>query len=131
MHAAIWGGVRLADILKMQGIPYRTLETDTGGRFVEFISVDYMKVHKMKYLQDSWKMLQKCCEPICDFQKKLGWLGSFDNRMFFHIFPISQESPDEPFKSSIPLIHATTPRADILIAYEMNYEVSLDSNAFP
>jgi len=42
--AAIWGGVRLADLLKMQGIPYRTLEAGTGGRYVEFISVDYMKV---------------------------------------------------------------------------------------
>ncbi|KAG0604546.1 hypothetical protein M758_10G179200 [Ceratodon purpureus] len=75
LGTAIWGGVRLADLLKMQGIPYRTLETDEGGRHVEFISVDYMK-----------------------------------------------DAPDEPYKSSIPLIHATTPRADVLLAYEMNYE---------
>lgn len=59
MHAAIWGGVRLADFLKMQGIPYRTLETDTGGRFVEFISVDYMKVHEVftRFLNDATEML--------------------------------------------------------------------------
>lgn len=44
--AAVWGGVRLADLLKMQGIPYHTLETEEGGRHVEFISVDYIKVQK-------------------------------------------------------------------------------------
>nr|PNR62050.1 hypothetical protein PHYPA_000474 [Physcomitrium patens] len=80
----IWGGVRLADVLKMQGIPYRTLETGEGGRYVEFISVDYMK-----------------------------------------------ETPDEPFKSSIPLIHATTPRADVLLAYEMNYEDIPREHGYP
>lgn len=32
----------------MQGIPYRTLETGEGGRYVEFISVDYMKVQKLE-----------------------------------------------------------------------------------
>ncbi|XP_073389067.1 sulfite oxidase isoform X1 [Physcomitrium patens] len=68
----------------MQGIPYRTLETGEGGRYVEFISVDYMK-----------------------------------------------ETPDEPFKSSIPLIHATTPRADVLLAYEMNYEDIPREHGYP
>lgn len=34
-----------------------------------------------------------------------------------------QEENGGPYKASIPLLHATTPEADVLLAYEMNGKV--------
>jgi sulfite oxidase len=34
-----------------------------------------------------------------------------------------KEEEGGPYKASVPLLHATTPEADILLAYEMNGKV--------
>jgi len=34
-----------------------------------------------------------------------------------------QEENGGPYKASIPLLHATTPEAEVLLAYEMNGKV--------
>lgn len=41
---ATWGGAKLCDALKLVGIEYNTKMTSSGGRHVEFISVDQCKV---------------------------------------------------------------------------------------
>ncbi|GJN40051.1 hypothetical protein PR202_gb29217 [Eleusine coracana subsp. coracana] len=37
---ATWGGAKLSDVLQLVGVPYHTEITPTGGKHVEFISVD-------------------------------------------------------------------------------------------
>jgi sulfite oxidase len=41
---AIWGGAKLCDVLKLVGIEYNTKMTSSGGKHVEFISVDQCPV---------------------------------------------------------------------------------------
>ncbi|TXG54868.1 hypothetical protein EZV62_020124 [Acer yangbiense] len=74
---AVWGGAKLADVLELVGIPKQTSVTKSGGKHVEFVSID------------------KC-----------------------------KEENGGPYKASIPLSQATDPEADVLLAYEMNGEVS-------
>ncbi|KAL6125237.1 hypothetical protein ACLB2K_073296 [Fragaria x ananassa] len=73
---AVWGGAKLADVLELVGIPKFTGATKSGGKHVEFVSVDRCK-----------------------------------------------EENGGPYKASIPLIQATSPDADVLLAYEMNGEI--------
>nr|GEW36545.1 sulfite oxidase [Tanacetum cinerariifolium] len=40
---AIWGGAKLADVLELVGIPKLTSTTPSGGKHVEFVSVDRCK----------------------------------------------------------------------------------------
>ncbi|XP_010250746.1 PREDICTED: sulfite oxidase isoform X2 [Nelumbo nucifera] len=81
---AIWGGAKLADVLELVGIPKLTKSTPSGGKHVEFISVDMCK-----------------------------------------------EENGGPYKASIPLIQATNPEADVLIAYEMNGEPLNRDHGYP
>ncbi|XP_021627524.2 sulfite oxidase [Manihot esculenta] len=75
---AVWGGAKLADVLELVGIAKWTSTTKSGGKHVEFVSID------------------KC-----------------------------KEENGGPYKASIPLNHATSPEADVLLAYEMNGEKRL------
>nr|GMC95327.1 sulfite oxidase [Ipomoea batatas] len=43
---AIWGGARLADVLELIGIPKLTSMTPSGGKHVEFVSIDKCKEEK-------------------------------------------------------------------------------------
>lgn len=43
--SAVWGGAKLADVLELVGIPKLTSSTKSGGKHVEFVSVDRCKVH--------------------------------------------------------------------------------------
>ncbi|CAN1273441.1 Sulfite oxidase [Linum perenne] len=84
---AVWGGAKLADVLELIGIPKFTAATKSGGKHVEFVSID------------------KC-----------------------------KEENGGPYKASIPLIQATNPEADVLLAYEMNGEgffMQKDYKMFP
>ncbi|EYU45405.1 hypothetical protein MIMGU_mgv1a0105441mg, partial [Erythranthe guttata] len=72
---AVWGGAKLADVLELVGIPKCSHATPSGGKHVEFVSID------------------KC-----------------------------KEENGGPYKASIPLIQATNPEADVLLAYEMMEE---------
>ncbi|XP_048337146.2 sulfite oxidase isoform X2 [Ziziphus jujuba] len=81
---AVWGGAKLADVLALIGIPKLASSTKTGGRHVEFVSVD------------------KC-----------------------------KEENGGPYKASIPLIQATNPEADVLLAYEMNGETLNRDHGYP
>ncbi|XP_043704206.1 sulfite oxidase isoform X2 [Telopea speciosissima] len=84
---AVWGGARLADVLELVGIPKLAATTPSGGKHVEFTSVD------------------KC-----------------------------KEENGGPYKASIPLKQATSPEADVLLAYEMNGEgffMQRDYKMFP
>jgi sulfite oxidase len=40
-----------------------------------------------------------------------------------------KEEEGGPYKASVPLLHATTPEADILLAYEMNGKVYSTASA--
>ncbi|KAF8377994.1 hypothetical protein HHK36_029327 [Tetracentron sinense] len=40
---AIWGGAKLADVLELVGIPKLTTTTTSGGKHVEFVSIDICK----------------------------------------------------------------------------------------
>lgn len=40
---AVWGGAKLADVLELVGIPYLTCTTQSGGKHVEFVSIDKCK----------------------------------------------------------------------------------------
>ncbi|KAM3286822.1 sulfite oxidase isoform X1 [Capsicum chacoense] len=40
---AVWGGAKLADVLELVGIPYLTSITQSGGKHVEFVSIDKCK----------------------------------------------------------------------------------------
>ncbi|KAA3459453.1 Sulfite oxidase [Gossypium australe] len=75
---AVWGGAKLADILELLGVPKLTSSTQSGGKHIEFVSIDKCQV----------------------------------------------EENGGPYKASIPLSQATNPEADVLLAYEMNGEVS-------
>ncbi|KAJ0111480.1 hypothetical protein Patl1_03022 [Pistacia atlantica] len=44
--SAIWGGVKLADVLELVGIPKYTSVTKSGGKHVEFVSIDKCKEEK-------------------------------------------------------------------------------------
>lgn len=81
---AVWGGAKLADVLELVGVPKLTHTTHSGGKHVEFVSVD------------------KC-----------------------------KEENGGPYKASIPLIQATDPKADVLLAYEMNGVVLNRDHGYP
>ncbi|CAI9111578.1 OLC1v1011835C2 [Oldenlandia corymbosa var. corymbosa] len=81
---AVWGGAKLADVLELVGIPKLTKSTPSGGKHVEFVSID------------------KC-----------------------------KEENGGPYKASIPLIQATNPEADVLLAYEMNGEPLNRDHGYP
>ncbi|XVF60035.1 hypothetical protein PTKIN_Ptkin08bG0010500 [Pterospermum kingtungense] len=40
---AVWGGAKLADVLQLIGIPNLTSSTQSGGKHVEFVSIDKCK----------------------------------------------------------------------------------------
>ncbi|GMI68334.1 sulfite oxidase [Hibiscus trionum] len=40
---AVWGGAKLADVLELIGIPKLTSSTQSGGKHVEFVSIDKCK----------------------------------------------------------------------------------------
>ncbi|TMX05914.1 hypothetical protein EJD97_000048 [Solanum chilense] len=40
---AVWGGAKLADVLELVGIPYLASITQSGGKHVEFVSIDKCK----------------------------------------------------------------------------------------
>ncbi|CAN4079104.1 unnamed protein product [Withania somnifera] len=40
---AVWGGAKLANVLELVGIPYLTSITQSGGKHVEFVSIDKCK----------------------------------------------------------------------------------------
>lgn len=40
---AVWGGAKLADVLELIGIPKYTCSTPSGGKHVEFVSIDKCK----------------------------------------------------------------------------------------
>ncbi|PPS02645.1 hypothetical protein GOBAR_AA18018 [Gossypium barbadense] len=40
---AVWGGAKLADVLELIGIPKLTCSTQSGGKHVEFVSIDKCK----------------------------------------------------------------------------------------
>lgn len=42
--SAVWGGAKLADVLELIGIPKLTSSTQSGGKHVEFVSIDKCKV---------------------------------------------------------------------------------------
>lgn len=42
--SAVWGGAKLADVLELVGIPYLASITQSGGKHVEFVSIDKCKV---------------------------------------------------------------------------------------
>lgn len=101
--SAIWGGAKLADVLELVGIPKLTSTTPTGGKHVEFVSVDRCKV----------------CIRLSNLM-----LSFVDHDLLYLLFPAwPQEENGGPYKASIPLSQATTPEADVLLAYEMNGEV--------
>ncbi|XP_024185809.1 sulfite oxidase isoform X2 [Rosa chinensis] len=81
---AVWGGAKLADVLELVGISKLTGATKSGGKHVEFVSVDRCK-----------------------------------------------EENGGPYKASIPLIQATSPEADVLLAYEMNGETLNRDHGYP
>ncbi|KAL8097618.1 sulfite oxidase isoform X2 [Apium graveolens] len=81
---AVWGGAKLADVLELIGIPKYTCSTQSGGKHVEFVSID------------------KC-----------------------------KEENGGPYKASIPLLQATDPEADVLLAYEMNGETLNRDHGYP
>lgn len=81
---AVWGGAKLADVLELVGLPKLSSSTKSGGKHVEFVSVD------------------KC-----------------------------KEENGGPYKASIPLIQATNPEADVLLAYEMNGETLNRDHGYP
>jgi hypothetical protein len=45
--SAVWGGAKLADVLELIGIPKLTRVTKSGGKHVEFVSIDKCKVMNM------------------------------------------------------------------------------------
>ncbi|KAG9158983.1 hypothetical protein Leryth_013372 [Lithospermum erythrorhizon] len=82
--SAVWSGAKLADVLEQLGIPKYTNMTSSGGKHVEFVSID------------------KC-----------------------------KEENGGPYKASIPLIQATNPEADVLLAYEMNGQTLKRDHGYP
>ena len=42
--SATWGGAKLSDVLQLVGVPYHTEITPSGGKHVEFVSVDQCPV---------------------------------------------------------------------------------------
>ncbi|KMT09089.1 hypothetical protein BVRB_6g131970 [Beta vulgaris subsp. vulgaris] len=81
---AVWAGAKLADVLELVGIPKLSSSTPSGGKHVEFVSIDRCK-----------------------------------------------EENGGPYKASIPLIQATNPEADVLLAYEMNGEPLNRDHGYP
>ncbi|KAM6549586.1 hypothetical protein CsatB_021262 [Cannabis sativa] len=81
---AVWGGAKLADVLELVGVPKLSSSSKSGGKHVEFVSVDRCK-----------------------------------------------EENGGPYAASIPLIQATNPEADVLLAYEMNGEPLNRDHGYP
>lgn len=44
---AVWGGAKLADVLELLGVSKLTAMTKSGGKHVEFVSIDKCKVNKI------------------------------------------------------------------------------------
>lgn len=44
LHSAVWAGAKLADVLELVGIPKLSSSTPSGGKHVEFVSIDRCKV---------------------------------------------------------------------------------------
>ena len=42
--SGVWGGAKLADVLELVGISKLTSSTKSGGKHVEFVSIDKCKV---------------------------------------------------------------------------------------
>ncbi|KAK6912138.1 Oxidoreductase, molybdopterin-binding domain [Dillenia turbinata] len=40
---AVWGGAKLVDVLELVGIQKSTIMTPSGGKYVEFVSIDVCK----------------------------------------------------------------------------------------
>ncbi|KAA3459452.1 Sulfite oxidase [Gossypium australe] len=43
---AVWGGAKLADILELLGVPKLTSSTQSGGKHIEFVSIDKCQVEE-------------------------------------------------------------------------------------
>lgn len=60
--SAVWSGAKLADVLELVGIPNLTSVTRSGGKHVEFVSIDKCKVHVglwmsfWKFFACGWEM---------------------------------------------------------------------------
>lgn len=116
--SAVWGGAKLTDVLELVGIPKLTSITQFGGKHVEFVSVDKCKV-----------MTVAC---LFVYSRDLGFFLvilifiAFMESILMIPFNLEtlQEENGGPYKASIPLNQATNPEADVLLAYEMNGEVS-------
>lgn len=80
----VWGGARLSDVLNIVGIPYYTKVSASGGKHVEFVSIDRCK-----------------------------------------------EENGGPYRVSIPLLQATSPEADVILAYEMNGQELNRDHGYP
>lgn len=112
--SAVWGGAKLADILELIGVPKLTSCTQSGGKHIEFVSIDKCEVVTLA----SWNSLSTFfCNSMA---------VSVDTRtsLCIFLFKKMQEENGGPYKASIPLSQATNPEADVLLAYEMNGEVS-------
>jgi len=55
--SAVWGGAKLADVLELVGIPNLTSTTQSGGKHVEFVSVDKCKVTNSAFQNIILKLL--------------------------------------------------------------------------
>lgn len=51
MFSATWGGAKLSDVLELVGICKHTSVTVSGGKHVEFVSVDKCKVSTKSLIQ--------------------------------------------------------------------------------
>lgn len=47
--SAVWGGAKLADVLELVGISKLTSITQSGGKHVEFVSIDKCKVTNLAF----------------------------------------------------------------------------------
>lgn len=116
---AVWGGAKLADVLELIGIPKYTSSTPSGGKHVEFVSIDKCKVLLCLIQSCCWSLIfnfylfPSLSLPVC-YLLVVYWL--------WLMFSFKEENGG-PYKASIPLIQATNPDADVLLAYEMNGEV--------
>lgn len=70
--SAVWGGAKLADVLKLVGIPYLTSITQSGGKHVEFVSIDKCKV--VSFFPYFFLLL--FCTRNIYFAVKFSWLSN-------------------------------------------------------
>lgn len=55
----MWGGAKLADVLELVGVPKLTSVTRSGGKHVEFVSVDKCKVRVQVILGHCFLLTKK------------------------------------------------------------------------